>query len=146
MRIAPLAVITVLAVSIVSALGLTLISPASAGVSSLGIGSATVAAGADVTVALTANAVADDGVADGGPGDGIGVWQVTVAFDTANLTYISCAVVRPPGTPALCDNPSPGIVRFTGASIQGLIGAIELGTVTFTAGPLTGAIRWTPRS
>lgn len=101
---------------------------------SLGIGSAIVGPGTNATLALTANATADDGTANGGPGDGIGIWTVDVAFDPANLTYASCTTFES----GLCNSPSSGLVQFAGADPNGLTGAIELGTVTFAAGPLTG--------
>src|SRR5512145_896160 len=106
------------------------ISIASADVSSVTVTDATVESGANATVSVNAEAVADDGTADSGDGDGIGAWQVDVAFVDTELTYVSCTAIAG----GLCSNPSAGVVTFTGASVAGLVGApVELGTVTFTA-------------
>ena len=106
------------------------ISIVSADVSSVTVTDGTVESGADVTVGLHAEAVADDGTANAGAGDGIGAWTVDVAFVDTELTYVSCTSV----SGGLCSNPSAGVVRFTGASVDGLVGSpLELGTMTFTA-------------
>src|SRR5512134_1393818 len=80
---------------------ITMVSVVSAAVTSVTMGSATVATGANATVALNADAVADDGTASGDAGDGIGAWQVDVTFDSANLTYVSCTA----HASGLCSNP-----------------------------------------
>ena len=103
---------------------MALISVASAAVSSLGIESATVAPGDDVTVALDAEATAP----------GIGAFTVDVDYDDAKLDYVSCTG----HASGLCNKTADGTVRFTGASATGISGSLELGTITFTAGSTEG--------
>jgi hypothetical protein len=103
---------------------IAMISVASAAVSSLGIGSATVEPGANVTVKLTADASAP----------GIGAFTVDVAYDDEKLTFVSCTG----HASGLCNKTADGNVRFTGASATGISGALELGSITFTAGSTTG--------
>jgi len=106
------------------------ISIVSADVSSVTVTDGTVESGANVTVSLNADAVADDGTANAGANDGLGAWTVDVGYVDTELTYVSCTSVAG----GLCSNPSSGVVRFTGASVDGLVGSpIELGTMTFTA-------------
>lgn len=108
-----------------------------AGVSSLDIGSASVAPGGQVTVSLGASAWADDGTLNGTSGDGLGNWLIDIAFDTGYLTNFACDVISI-GANSICSSPSPGVVRFAGASSNGLAGGILLGTATFTAGDAAG--------
>ncbi len=103
---------------------MALISVASAAVSSLGIESKTVAPGDTVTVNLDMNATAP----------GVGAYTVNVKFDNAKLTFVSCTS----NDVGVCNDNADDNVIFTGAKPTGLTGAVNLGSITFTAGSTEG--------
>jgi len=110
---------------------IAMISVASAAVSSLGIESATVAPGADVTVNLTANAT----------DPGIGSFEIKVVYDETLLTVKSCAKTTEAAFDAAVCNKDFGAdtAFFTGASAEGAVGGtVNLGSITFTAGSTAG--------
>ena len=93
-------------------------------VDSLGIGSATVAPGGEVSVNVTAAAT----------GDGIGAWNVDIEYDDSLVSLTGCT-----SSAGIC-NPAFGVnvARLVGASASGLSGDVTLGTLTFTAGDEEG--------
>ena len=110
---------------------IAMISVASAAVSSLGIESATVAPGAEVTVNLTANAT----------DPGIGSFEIKVVYDETLLTVKSCAKTTEAAFDAAVCNKDFGAdtAFFTGASAEGAVGGtVNLGSITFTAGSTAG--------
>jgi len=99
---------------------------ADAAVSNLGVGSATVAPGAQVTVSVTADATTP----------GIGSYRVDVEYDASLVDATSCTSVA-----GQCSIDVIGVntVRINGATTTGITGTgAALGTITFTAGSEEG--------
>lgn len=112
-----------------AAAALALIGVASAGVSSLGIGSATTEPGGTVTVNVTAEATSP----------GIGAWNIDVNYDNSLVTLTNCTSSTGICNPAL----DADTARLTGANASGLSGSVVLGTLTFQAGSSTGTANLT---
>jgi hypothetical protein len=91
----------------------------------ISVGSATVASGGSVTVALQAQA----------PPPGIGAYTVDILFDSTVVSATGCS----PHSSGMC-NPSfaADTVRVTGASVGGLAGSIRLASITFEAAGAAG--------
>ena len=94
---------------------------ARADVTALGIGSATVEPGDEVTLNVTAQAT----------DSGIGAYTVDVVYDGALVSATACTSAA-----GACSIDTVGIntVRLTGASTSGLTGDVTLGSITFQAG------------
>lgn len=111
-----------LAAAALATVGLTAV--AFGAVSSLGIGSATVAPGGTATLTVTAV----------NTGSGVvGAWNVDVTYGSlVSLTTCTSAT-------GIC-NPTfdSDTARLVGASASGIGGSVVLGTLTFTAGTATG--------
>jgi hypothetical protein len=93
-------------------------------VDSLGIESATVAPGGEVSVNVTAAAT----------GDGVGAWNVDIEYDDSLVSLTGCTSATGICNPAFGEN----VARLVGASAGGLSGSVVLGTLTFTAGDEEG--------
>ncbi|HUF53649.1 MAG TPA: cohesin domain-containing protein, partial [Dehalococcoidia bacterium] len=97
-------------------------------VSSLTVGSATVAPGEQVTISITANV------------SQLGAWGINVEYDASLVSADSCTGSTESGVVASCsiDAVAPNTVRVNGASLDGISGDVVLGTITFTAGDTEG--------
>ncbi len=104
---------------------LAAVNVAQAAVSSVSIDSATVAPGGSAAVNVTAVATTP----------GIGAYTIDVVYDDSLVTATACTS-NPAG---LCNAAfAPNTVRFTGFSVTGLTGTVNIGTITFQAGSTTG--------
>ena len=99
--------------------------PAEAGVSSLGIGSDTVAPGQTTTLSLSAKA----------SGTGIAAYIIDVRYDGSLVEATECTSLAGACSVNKIDTDT---VRLVGASAAALNGDLTLGTVTFVAGPAEG--------
>ncbi len=105
---------------------LAIASQAQAGVTSLGIESKTAAPGAQVTVALTAQATAP----------GIGSYGVNVVYDGTKLTTNDASCSSSHGGVCTVNLVGQNTVHISGstATATGFTGAVTLGSITFTVG------------
>ncbi len=110
---------------LVAAFGLASTALAAPSVTSLTIGSGTVAPGGSITIHLTTTA------------DSLGSWGVNVQFDNTLVTPTSCT-----STSGSCNIAYPNAlhtVRINGSSTAGVTGSNqELGSIVFLAGSTTG--------
>ncbi len=139
----PLGLVAVVALAAVGLLAAA--NTAQADVTSLSVESKTVAPGAEVEVALTANATSP----------GIGAYEIKVAFNGTLLDASSLAGGATPGCKkgtdaaldaAVCNDVfvADATMFFTGGSSAGAIGSsVNLGTLRFKAGSTTGVANLT---
>jgi hypothetical protein len=99
---------------------LAIASSASAAVSSLEVGSATVAPGGSVTVNVTVDSTAP----------GVGAWGLNISYDATVIDATDCSSVA-----GQCnENFGESTIRMNGATTEGIVGDGQvLGTITFTA-------------
>lgn len=94
-----------------------------ASVSSLSVGSATVAPGASVTVDVTATA------------DGMGSYGLNISYDSTLVSVSACT-----STNGVCNKDfGASTIRMNGSNLSGITGTgVVLGTITFVAGNTEG--------
>jgi hypothetical protein len=93
---------------------------ASAGGAVVSVGSASAAPGANATVSVQSQGMAEPG---------LGAWAMNIVYNPSVVHVSTCA----PATGSVCNpNFAANTVRITGAVANGLVGDATLATVTFT--------------
>src|SRR3990172_455445 len=112
----PLSLVAVVALAVLGLFAAT--NTAQAGVTSLSVGSATVAPGAEVDIALSAVATTP----------GIGAYEIKVAYTGSLVDALSCTEVGVATCNAQYETDAAAF--FAGGSSAGLTGNVSLGTIS----------------